>query len=85
MHLPRMVLSHPAGVNGRMHSKRFVADMHDWGFTRDEAIEVLCMVFDLPRGAAKLFIVTHPAWLAENASDHSNGSTEGGTALPSKN
>ena len=85
MHLPRMFLSHPAGVNGWMHSKRFVADMHDWGFTCDEAIEVLSMIFDLPRDAAGLFIVTHPAWLAENAGDDSNGLTDGGTALPSTN
>jgi hypothetical protein len=85
MHLPRMVLSHPAGVNGGMHSKRFVADLNDWGFTRDEATEILCMIFGLSRGAARLYLVTHPAWAAENASDDSNGSTGGETATPSRN
>ena len=84
MHLSRMVLSHPAGVNG-VHSKRLVADLHDWGFSRDEAIEILSMIFDLSCGAARMFIVTHPAWLAESASDDSNGSTGGGTAPPSRN
>jgi hypothetical protein len=85
MHLPRMVLNHVAGPNDGMHSKRFVADLHDWGFTRDEAIEILCMIFDLSRGAARLFISTHPAWSAENTGDDSNGLTDGGTALPSRN
>ena len=85
MHLARMVLSHPAGVDGGLDSKRFVGDLHDWGFARDEAIEILCMIFDLSRGAAKLYLVTHPAWVAENASDDSNGSTGRGTATPSIN
>jgi len=66
MHRARIVFRHPVVSNGVMHSKRLVADLHDWGFTCDEAVEILCMIFGLSPGAANLFIVTHPAWVADN-------------------
>jgi hypothetical protein len=48
-----------------LRSQQFVTELHDQGFTRDEAIEAVCQVFGVPRNAARLFIVSHPAWTDE--------------------
>jgi hypothetical protein len=58
-----------------MHSKQFVAELHDLGFTCDEAIESLCLVFGVPHATARLFVASHPAWAAEAAANDSDGST----------
>jgi hypothetical protein len=29
---------------------------------RDEAIEAVCQAFGVPRDAAQLFVLSHPAW-----------------------
>jgi hypothetical protein len=52
-------------VAPRTGSKQFVSELHDQGFTRDDAIEAVCQVFRVPGGAARLFVVWHPAWVAE--------------------
>jgi hypothetical protein len=72
----------PASVNGAMHSKRFVDELRDWGFTPDEAIDTLCLLFGLSRGAAELFILSHPTWAAEAGADDSRRSTGGGRMAP---
>jgi len=74
MHRAKIALSRLAGANRGMHSKQFVTELHDRGYTRDQAIEMLCLVFGVPRGAARLFIVSHPAWAAETAAHDSDGS-----------
>jgi hypothetical protein len=43
-------------------SKQFVAELRDQGIARDEAIEEVRRVFGIPRGAARLFVLSHPAW-----------------------
>jgi hypothetical protein len=74
MHRAKITFSRLAGANRGMHSKQFVTELHDKGFTRDQAIEMLCLVFGVPHGAAKLFIVSHPAWAAETAAHDSDRS-----------
>ena len=72
MHRDTIVLSHLAGVKRGMHSKQFVTELHDRGVTCDEAIEMVSLVFGVPRGAARLFIVSHPVWASESASNDSD-------------
>ena len=43
-------------------SKQFVIDLRHQGLSRDEAIEAVSQVFGIPRGAARLFVLAHPAW-----------------------
>lgn len=43
-------------------SKQFVTDLHAQGVPRDDAIVAVSQVFGVPRGAAQLFVQSHPAW-----------------------
>jgi hypothetical protein len=70
MHRNHIVPGHLPGVNRGMQCKQFVADLRDHGFTCDQAIESVCLVFGVPRAAARLFVLSHPAWVADTpASD----------------
>ena len=52
-----------AARSGRgLCSKQFVADLRDQGVPRDHAITAVSQVFGIPRGAARLFVLSHPAW-----------------------
>ena len=78
-----------AGASRRMQSKQFVSELHERGFARDEAIEMLCLVFCIPWVHARLFVASHPVWAAGWASKVSDGVTTpagfyGGRALPSR-
>jgi hypothetical protein len=53
-----------------MHGKQFVTELHAQGVARDEAVEIICVVFGVPRGAAGLFVASHPAWTADTGGDH---------------
>ena len=77
MHRANIILSDLAGVSRGMHGKQFVTELHDRGFARDQAIEMLCLVFGVPRGAARLFVGSHPAWAAKTAANDSDGSIRG--------
>jgi hypothetical protein len=46
-------------------SKQFVAELHAQGVGRDEAIEAVSRRFGVARGAAQLFVLSHPAWAEE--------------------
>jgi hypothetical protein len=46
-------------------SRQFVADLRDQGIPRDEAIVAVCRAFGVPRGAARLFVLSHPAWAGD--------------------
>jgi hypothetical protein len=46
-------------------SKQFVNDLRDQGLPRDEVIVAVSQVFGIPRGAARLFVLSHPAWAEE--------------------
>ena len=70
MYRGNIVLSELTGANRGMHGKQFVTELHAQGVARDEAVEMLCVVFGVPRGAARLFVASHPAWTAETGGDH---------------
>jgi hypothetical protein len=72
MRRAKIVLSDQWGVSRGTHSKQFVADLHERGFARDEAIASLCLAFGISRGAAKLFVDSHPAWADEIESNESD-------------
>jgi hypothetical protein len=74
MHRAKIVLSPFAGENRGTHSKQFVTELHVRGFSCDQAIEMLCLVFGVPRGAARLFVVSHPAWAADTGAHDFDGS-----------
>jgi hypothetical protein len=85
-----IVLRDLSGVSSRINSKQFVTELHDRGFARDEVVETLCLMFGVPRGAARLFVASHPAWATETALDDSDESTpalgcRGARAQPSRN
>jgi hypothetical protein len=65
MHRDYLALRHLDGVSRGLRSKQFVTELHDEGFTRDQAMETLCQVFGVPRHAAVLFVDSHPAWASE--------------------
>ncbi len=51
---------------------------------------MLCLMFGVPRGAARLFVASHPAWAAETVANDSDGSIPapgcyGAMTSPSKN
>jgi hypothetical protein len=52
-------------IGSKDRQQAVVSELHDQGFTRDDAIEAICQVFSVPRGAAWWFVVWHPAWVAE--------------------
>jgi hypothetical protein len=66
MHRANIVLGGLPGVRRGMHGKQFVTELHDRGFGRDESIALLRLVFGITRGAAKLFVASHPAWAARD-------------------
>ena len=78
-----------AGASRRMQSKQFVTELHERGVGRDEAIEMLCLAFCIPRGAARLFVASHPVWAAGCANKDSDWATPPGgcygRALPHGN
>jgi hypothetical protein len=63
----------PTEVSRGLDSKQLVTDLHDGGLGRDEAVEMLCLVCGVPRGAARLFVASHPAWAAESAASYPDG------------
>jgi hypothetical protein len=75
MHRDNISLRRLDGLSRGLDSKQFVTELRDGGFTRDQAIEALCQVFGVPRGAARLFVVSHPAWAAEAAAREPDGPT----------
>ena len=69
MHRDNIVLRDLAGKSRELCSKQFATELHDQGYTRDDAIAAVCQVFGVPHRAARLFIVSHPAWAADAPSD----------------
>ena len=54
-------------------SKQFVADLRDQGIPRDDAIFAVSQMFGVPRGAARLFVLSHPAWAEDQVNEDANG------------
>jgi hypothetical protein len=65
MHRDNIALRDLAGRSRKVCSKQFVSELHKQGYTRDDAIEAVCQVFGVPHRAARLFVVSHPAWTAD--------------------
>jgi hypothetical protein len=65
MHRDNIALSDLAGRSRKLCSKQFATELHDQGYTRDDAIAALCQVFGVPHRAARLFVASHPAWAAD--------------------
>ena len=60
MHQDR--IGYGAETRRGLRCKQFVTDLRDQGIECDEAIEAVSRVFGVPRGAARLFVLSHPAW-----------------------
>jgi hypothetical protein len=43
-------------------SKDFVAELHGRVPSADDAADVVCQVYGVPLGAARLYVRSHPAW-----------------------
>jgi hypothetical protein len=69
MHRDNFVLRDLAGKSRKLCSKQFATELHDQGYARGDAIAAVCQVFGVPHRAARLFIVSHPAWAADAPSD----------------
>jgi hypothetical protein len=65
-----------AGMEGGQSSYQFVAGLRDRVLTPDDAADVVCQVYGVSRGAARLFVRSHPAW--------STGAPAGGRAGPGR-
>jgi hypothetical protein len=76
MHRDDIALRYLAGTGRGLGSKQYATEPHDRGFTRDDAIEAVCQVFRVPRGAARLFVVSHPAWAAGPPAEEPGGSID---------
>jgi hypothetical protein len=55
----------PAGSDRGRDGKRLAGELHGRGLSPDDAADVICQVFCIPRGAARLYVRTHPAWSPE--------------------
>jgi hypothetical protein len=65
MHRNDIPLRELAGTSRKLCSKQFATELHEQGYTRDDAIAAVWQVFGVPHRAARLFIVSHPAWAAD--------------------
>ncbi len=65
MHRDNIAHRYLAGRSRSLCSKQFVTELHDQGFTHDDAIEAVCQAFGVRRAWLRLFVVSHPAWAAE--------------------
>jgi hypothetical protein len=62
-----------AELSRGIDSKQLVTELHTNGFARDEAVEMLRLVFGVTRGAARLFVASHPVWAAGTAANDWDG------------
>jgi hypothetical protein len=65
MHRDLMNLGYLTGTERGQNSKQFVAELHDWRLSPDDAADVVCQVYGVSRGAARLYVYSHPAWASE--------------------
>jgi len=65
MHRDRMDRRSLAGMDRRMSGKLYVAELHAQGVSQDTAVESVVQAFGVPRGAARLYVRSHPAWASE--------------------
>jgi hypothetical protein len=66
MHRNDVSLRELDGRSRKLCSSEFATELHEQGYTRDEAIAAVCQVFGVPQRAAQLFIISHPAWSVDS-------------------
>jgi hypothetical protein len=64
MHRDRVDRQSLAGMERGLSVKTFVAGLHARGLGPDEAADVVSQAFGVHRGAARLYVRSHPAWAA---------------------
>jgi hypothetical protein len=69
MHRDNIALRDLAGRSRKLCSKQFATELHEQGYTREDAIAAVCQVFGVPTRAARLFVASHPAWAAPASAD----------------
>lgn len=65
-----------AGMERGLNVMQFVAGLHERGLMPEEAADVVSQALGVGRGAARLYIRSHPAWAAE-APDEGPGAARG--------
>ena len=58
-------IGHGAERTRGLRSTRFVAELRNQGMGCEDAIEAVSQAFGVPRGAARLFVLSHPAWAGD--------------------
>jgi hypothetical protein len=61
----RDLIGHGAEPLRGLCGKQFATELRDEGVERADAIEAVSRAFGVPRDAAELFILSHPAWSEE--------------------
>jgi hypothetical protein len=69
MHRDNVALGDLARMSRKLSSKQLATELHDQGYSRDDAIAAVCDVFGVPHRAARLFIASHPAYAGDAHSD----------------
>jgi hypothetical protein len=59
----------PAGSDIGLDGKQFLTELQGRGLSPDVAADIICQVYCIPRGAARLYVRTHPAWSPEAPAD----------------
>ena len=54
-----------AGMERGLSSRLYVAELHAQGLSQDAAVESVIQAFGVSRGAARLYIRSHPTWASE--------------------
>ena len=65
MHRDQMEHRCPAGMDRGLSGMLYVAELHAQGLSRDAAVESVVQACGVPRGAARLYVRSHPAWASE--------------------
>jgi len=65
MHRDATDRRYATGMRRRLDGKQLVADLHGRGLTPDDVADIVCQLFCIPRGAARLFVDSHPDWACE--------------------
>ena len=58
-------IGHGAETRRGLCCKQFVTDLHAEGVGRGDTIEAVSQTFGVAWGAARLFVLSHPAWAEE--------------------
>jgi len=77
VHRDLMDVESLTGIERGLSSKEFVAELHRRGLRPDDAADVVSRVFAIPRGAARLYIRSHPAWSTEAPAEGSRWAEDG--------